>query len=67
MSRYTFELSDVAEKELEDLTKTLGTSRADVLGRSLTLFKHAVEADKVVLQRKKGDGDETEEQEVLLK
>lgn len=50
------------EKDLEDLTEELDTTKAEILRRSLTLFKHAIKAEKVELLTKTG-----EKQEVLLR
>ena len=65
-TRYNVVLPPPVEEELEDLTKALNTTKADVLRRSITLLKHAVEADRVALYTKREDGGENT-LEVLLK
>ena len=50
------------EEDLEALTEELDTTKAEVIRRSLMLFKHAIKAEKVELHTKTGGT-----QEVLLK
>ena len=61
-TRYSVILPRPLEKDLEDLTEELDTTKAEILRRSLTLFKHAIKAEKVELLTKTG-----EKQEVLLR
>ncbi len=61
-TRYSVILPRPMEKDLEDLTEELDTTKAEILRRSLTLFKHAIKADKVELLTETG-----EKQEVLLR
>ncbi len=64
-TRYNVVLSPPVAADLEDLTRTLHVSKTDVLVQSITLLKHAVEADRVELHKKTDTGEEV--QEVLLK
>ena len=64
-TRYSVTLSPPMEEDLEELTKELHTTKAEVLRRSIMFFKHAIRADKVELHRNK-DGKDIS-QEVLLR
>ena len=64
-TRYSVMLTPPMEEALEELTQKLHTTKADVLRRSMLLFKHAVEADRVELFTKEGDKEVA--RQVLLK
>lgn len=61
-TRYSLILPRPMEEDLEALTEELDTTKAEVIRRSLMLFKHAIKAEKVELHTKTGGT-----QEVLLK
>ena len=64
-TRYSVMLTPPMEKDLEELTQKLHTTKADILRRSVLLFKHALEADRVELHSKVGD--EEVARQVLLR
>ena len=64
-TRYSVILTPPLEEALEELTQKLHTTKADVLRRSMLLFKHAVEADRVELVTKEGEHEVA--RQVLLK
>lgn len=53
-TRYTLTLPPLLEKDLEEVTRTLGVSKSEAIRRALALFKHAVQADTVELTTKTG-------------
>ena len=64
-TRYSVTLPPPVEEDLEVISQELHTSKAEVLRRSLMLFKHAIRADRVELY--KGEGEDEISQQVLLK
>ena len=59
--RYTVTLPPRAENDLDIISTELQISKAEAFRRALSLYKHAIDADKVVL--KKGG----KEQRLLVK
>lgn len=51
LTRYNVSLTSGLEKDLEEVTEELEISKSEVFRRALTLYKHAVAADKVELTR----------------
>jgi Arc/MetJ-type ribon-helix-helix transcriptional regulator len=62
MKRYTVELGPKLDQELAELAEELGISRSEVIRRALVLFKHAVNAEEVILQ-----AEDATQQRVRLK
>ena len=60
--RYSVTLPSPVEKDLNQLTDDLGITKAEILRRSIMLYKHAVKAETVELHGKDGKS-----QKVLLK
>lgn len=60
-TRYTLTLPPLLEKDLEEVTATLGVTKSEAIRRALALFKHAVQADRIELTDKSGT------KEVLIK
>ena len=63
--RYSVILTPSMDQTLKELKEKLHTTEAEVFRRSMLLFKHAVEADRVELHTKEGGQDVA--QQVLLK
>ena len=55
--RYTVTLGPRLDDELEEIAIDLGITKAEAFRRALTLYKHAVNSDGVIL--KKGNSDQT--------
>lgn len=64
-TRYSVTLSPPMEEDLEALTQELHTTKAEVIRRSLTLFKHAIRAGSVELHKDEDGRDVV--QKVLLR
>jgi len=59
--RYNLTLTEPLNRDLEIAAGLLGTTKAEVIRRAITLMKHAVQADKIELTRG------NEKQTVLVK
>jgi|GEM_PF-2387988 hypothetical protein len=60
-TRYNIILPSLMEQDLEDVASKLEIPKAEVFRRALTLYKHAINADKVEFTRN------SEKQTVLVK
>jgi len=50
-TRYTVTLPPKVEKDLEELAQSLQIPKSEAFRRALTLLKHAVDADEVILKK----------------
>ncbi len=54
MARYSVSLPSTAEGDLNKIATSLQITKAEAFRRALTLYRHAVEAEKVTLTDKDG-------------
>ena len=59
---YSVLLPRPVEKDLDDITEQLQTTKAEVLRRSIVLFKHALNAERVALYTTDEGGQEVAQQ-----